>query len=246
MLTKNKVYIQAKRLCIIVSMSLLSSVSIAVAPIQTNFIMGLDVQGQRLNLYNGCPEGYVSCDDMLLVAPDLARLAFAAPAEKGLDILPYKIMLYYAKTMHSTCKDGVTPCSFQGYSFDGEDINGFISPVNHEITIYSNGTADSQTISYLETSTYLPLVSQARFIDNIYNSSDTALNSSYISTLNEVRHLYGRAMATSFKQDQIEWITNRSKDCGADDNQLPRTQAEKVCFIQKNEVRLQEYFLWLD
>lgn len=146
MLIKNQISIQAKRLSMALSLLVLSSLSTAVAPLESNSVMGLDIQGQRLNLYDGCLEGYVSCDSMLLVAPDLARMTFAAPAEKGLNRVPYNIKLYHAKTMYSTCKDSVTPCSFQGYSFDGEDINGFINPTSHEITIHSNWTDDSRTL----------------------------------------------------------------------------------------------------
>lgn len=74
MLIKNHISIQAKRLSMALSLLVLSSLSTAVAPLESNSVMGLDIQGQRLNLYDGCPEGYVSCDNMLLVAPDLASM----------------------------------------------------------------------------------------------------------------------------------------------------------------------------
>ncbi len=240
--------LKLKRLLLpfILPLLLLPQLSMAAAPLQSNFIMGLDIQGQRLNLYDGCPEGYVSCDDMLLVAPDLARMAFAAPAEKGLNISPYTIKLYPARTKHSLCKDGVTSCGFQGYSFDGEDINGFINTASHEIWITSNWTDDSQTLPYQESSTYLPLVSRAGLIDSLYDKANKALNINYQGTRKEVKRIYGQDNADALKDEQLNWIIERSKDCGADDKHLPRTQAEKVCFIQKNNSRMEAYFLWID
>ncbi|MDX2373949.1 hypothetical protein NJD71_07395 [Psychrobacter sp. PP-21] len=53
------------------SLALVTAVSSAATPVQANFILGMDIQGQRLNLYKGCEEGNVTCSDMLLVAPDL-------------------------------------------------------------------------------------------------------------------------------------------------------------------------------
>ena len=251
MLTKTPSYNLIRNSAVILFLSSTSTLSVAVTPIQANFIMGLDIQGQRLNLYNGCAEGNVTCDDMLLVAPDLARMAFVAPTKKDLNRLPYAIKLYPAKTEHSTCADGITPCRFQGYSFDGKDITGFINPNNNEITIYNNRKTNtrktnSRTFSYQDNTTYLPLMSQAGLINTLYADSDKALNNHYNSAHKEVTRLYGKKIANDLKKDQVNWVIKRSKECGANDRHLPRTQSEKVCFIQKNEARSQEYFLWID
>ncbi len=224
----------------------IASVSTAVVPIKANFILGMDVQGQRLNLYQDCEEGSVTCDNMLLVAPDLQRLWHIKPYDKIIDKSPYSVKLYRAKTKHSLCKDGVTPCGFQGYSFEDEDFSGFIDPSNKEITIGSQWTVDGETFSYRENSIYLSLSSQAALIDSKYAASDQSLNKSYQVTRNEVRQLYGERMEADLKKEQIQWIKQRSKDCGADAQHQPRTQAEKVCFIQKNDSREQAWFLWID
>ena len=100
---------------------LMTSVSSAVAPVQANFTMGMDIQGQRLNLYERCAEGSVTCNNMLLVAPDLGRLLQTTPESSK---SPYAVKYYSAETKHSLCKDGVTPCRFQGYTFEGEDFDG--------------------------------------------------------------------------------------------------------------------------
>lgn len=225
---------------------LLPSLGMAVAPIEANFILGMDVQEQRLNLYKDCQEGSVTCDNMLLVAPDLGRLLQKKQCDKKLNKSPYAVKLYSAKTKHSLCKDGVTPCGFQGYSFEGEDFNGFIDPANNDIYIDSNWTVDGDTLSYKENSTYLPLASQAGLINDRYGTSDKELNDIYRVIRHEVRRLYGEDMETDLKKDPIKWLVERSKDCGADSRHLPRTQAEKVYFIQKNNARMQEYFLWID
>ena len=111
-----------QRLCyasVVTSLMLATSVSSAVTPVKANFILGMDVQGQRLNLYHGCGEGHVSCDDMLLVAPDLGRLLQTEQLRERKNKSPYTVKLYPAKTKHSLCNDGVTPCGFQGYRFKG-------------------------------------------------------------------------------------------------------------------------------
>ena len=228
------------------SLMLAASVSSAVAPVEANFILGMDVQGQRLNLYHGCGEGSVTCDDMLLVAPDLGRLLQTEQLGKRHDKSPYAVKLYPAKTKHSLCKDGVTPCGFQGYIFKGGDFNGFIDPENKELYIASNWTTDSATFFYKENSIYLPLVSQAVLIDRLYKDSDKELNRNYLAVLGDIITIHGQASANDFKQDQLQWIIKRSKDCGANAKHLPRTQAEKVCFIQKNTERMEAYFLWID
>ena len=92
----------------------------------------------------------------------------------------------------------------------------------------------------------MPLLSQAILINSIYADSDKALNNHYNSAHEEVTRLHGKKIANDLKKDQVDWVIKRSKDCGANDKHLPRTQSEKVCFIQKNEARSQEYFLWID
>ena len=228
------------------SLMLAASVSSAVAPVEANFILGMDVQGQRLNLYHGCGEGHVTCDDMLLVAPDLGRLLQTEQLGKRQSKSPYAVKLYPAKTKHSLCNDGVTPCGFQGYRFKDEDVNGFIYPANNELYIESNRTTDSATFSYKENSTYLPLTSQAGLIDRLYQSSDKALNDNYLSVRGDIIKNYGQTSANNFQKHQLKWVVNRSKDCGADAKHLPRNQAEKVCFIQKNNEQMESYFLWID
>lgn len=230
----------------ILPLLLLSSLSTAVAPIEAHFILGMDVQGQRLNLYKDCDEGYVTCDNMLLVAPNLGELIQVGEYGKRLGTSPNRVALYPAKTKHTLCKDGITPCRFQGYSFSGEDFNGFIDTSNNEITIDSNWTTDNTTLPYQENSTYLPLVSQSKRVDRLYQTSDKALNDSYRTTISEVRRLYGNDEATALKKEQRQWIKQRSNSCGADSRHEPRNQIEKVCFIQKNERRMNDYFLWID
>ncbi len=225
---------------------LVATFSSAVAPVEANFILGMDVQGQRLNLYYGCGEGRVTCDDMLLVASNVGQLIAINDYVRRIGNSPDTIDLYQAKTKHSLCKDGVTPCGFQGYSFEDEDFNGFIDTANHEITVNSNWTTDTATLSYKESATYLPLVSQAELINKRYKASDKKLNNSYRVIRSEVKRLYGNSTATELYQEQIEWIKQRTNICGADVNHLPRTQAEKVCFIQKNSERMEAYFLWID
>ena len=228
------------------SLMLAASISSAVAPVEANFILGMDIQGQRLNLYHGCGEGHVTCDDMLLVAPDLGRLLQTEQLGKRQSKSPYAVRLYSAKTKYSLCKNGVTPCSFQGYRFKGKDVNGFIDPANNEIYIESNRTKHSATLSYKENPTYLPLTSQAGLVDRLYQNSDKALNDNYLSVRGDIIKNYGQTSGNNFKEDQLKWVVNRSKYCGADAKHLPRTQAEKVCFIQKNTEQMESYFLWID
>lgn len=232
-----------RRTALLLSLTLVTSVSSAVAPVQANFTMGMDIQGQRLNLYESCAEGGVTCNNMLLVAPDLGRLLQTTPESSK---SPYAVKYYSAETKHSLCKDGVTPCRFQGYTFEGEDFDGFIDTSNHEISIRSKWTVDTYSATYKENEIYLPLASQAALVDQMYNTSDKALNESYRVTRNEVRRLYGEDMAADLKKEQTQWIKQRSKNCGADTDHLPRTQVEKVCFIQRNALREQTFFLWID
>jgi len=124
--------------------------------------MGMDIQGQRLNLYERCAEGSVTCNNILLVAPDLGQLlqTTQAPSKS-----PYAVKYYSAATKHSLCKDGVTPCGFQGYVFEDEDFDGFIDTSNHEISIKSKWTTDTYSTAYKENATYLPLVSQTKITE---------------------------------------------------------------------------------
>ena len=180
------------RMTVFAGLMLTASFSSAVAPIEANFILGMDVQGQRLNLYRDCEEGSVTCDNMLLVAPHVGLLLQTKLAGKRLGNTPYPVKLYPAKTKHSVCNDGVTPCGFQGYTFKGEDFNGFIDPLNNELYITSNWTTDSDTFLYTENSTYLPLASQAKLIDTMYKTSDQTLNSGYNNTRQAVRRSDGQ------------------------------------------------------
>lgn len=231
------------RTTLLLSVILATSVSSAVEPVQANFILGMDIQGQRLNLYESCAEGSVTCNNMLLVTPDLGRLLQTTqePSKS-----PYAVKYYSAQTKHSLCKDGVTPCRFQGYTFEGENFDGFIDTSNHKISIRSKWTVDTYSATYKENATYLPLASQAALIDQMYNTSDKALNKSYRVTRDEVRRLYGGDMTTNLKKEQTQWVKQRSKNCGADTDHLPRTQVEKVCFIQRNALREQTFFSWID
>lgn len=244
--SKLKLSVLLKRSITILPLLILSPFAVAVAPIQANFILGMDVQGQRLNLYRGCGEGYVTCENMLLVAPNLGQLLQISEYGKRLSKKQNTIDLYPAKTKHSICKDGVTPCGFQGYNFEGEDFNGFIDTSKQKITVNGNWTTDTATLSYQENASYLPLVSQSKRIDRLYKASDKALNDSYQTTLYEVGRLYGQGQATVLKNEQRQWLKKRSEICGADVDHLPRNQAEEVCFIQKNNSRLNDYFLWID
>ena len=235
-----------------------SSLSSGVAPIEAHFIMGMDVQGQRLNLYKDCEEGYVTCDNMLLVAGNVGQLLQISEYGKRLGQAPDSVILYPANTKHSLCKDGVTPCMFQGYRFEGEDFNGFVDTARQEITISSHWTTDTATLPYQENATYLPLVSepvsqsvsqsasQSKRIDRLYQVSDQALNDGYKTARSDVKRLYGSKSANDLYKEQIAWIKQRSDICGADIHHLPRSQAEKVCFIQKNDSRMTDYFLWVD
>jgi hypothetical protein len=49
-----------------------------------------------------CEEGNVSCDDVLYT---------------GTSKRSGRSITLRGKTLHSTCRDGVTPCAFQGYLF---------------------------------------------------------------------------------------------------------------------------------
>ena len=53
---------------------LVTSVSSAITPKKANFVLGMQIEGQRLNLHQDCPEGSVTCDNLLLVAPDVGLI----------------------------------------------------------------------------------------------------------------------------------------------------------------------------
>lgn len=55
-----------------------------------------------------CAEGNVTCDDVLYTGT--SRKTGKSISVKG-------------RTMHSTCADGVTPCRFQGYTFNNGKVN---------------------------------------------------------------------------------------------------------------------------
>lgn len=224
----------------------LSCASMAVTPVESNYLLGLDVQGQRLNLYHGCAEGSVTCDDIILVAQDLTGWAFRDRTPSKRLPRPLPVVSYSAQTHHSTCKDGKSPCRFQGYGFFNEQIDGFIDPSANILYLTNKLTQQKVELTYKEQPVYLPLTSQASLVDSIYQSSDKEINDSYQSTRREIAKLYGYESASELKKDQIQWILQRSKYCGADTHHQPRSQAEKVCFIQQNINRLDDYFLWID
>jgi hypothetical protein len=64
-----------------------------------SFLVKIDVR---------CAEGNVTCDDVIYTGT--SRKTGRSIKVKG-------------RTMHSTCADGVTPCRFQGYTFDNGKIN---------------------------------------------------------------------------------------------------------------------------
>lgn len=218
----------------------------SVEPIEENFVMGMNVQGKRFNLYKDCIEGDVSCDNMLLVASPFNISNNTIDTTMRLTEPPGPVSIYTAKTKHSLCRDNITPCGFQGYSFKGENLSGFIDPYNQTLYFKSNWSRDQGMVSYIETDKYLPLISQSKFIDETYKASNIDLNSSYSTAKYEVLRLYGEDFYKDLKHEQLQWILQRSKNCGASVSHEPRTQSEKVCFIQHNEDRLPDFFLWID
>jgi hypothetical protein len=232
----------------IVAIALLTAAasSSAVAPIKSNLIMGMDIQGQRLNLYYGCEEGYVSCDDMALVATDLASWGFTADQDKKSPVTPFTVKIYPAKTKHSLCKDGVTPCGFQGYIFSDDRISGFIDLGDNTVSLSDAKLKRMSELNFKESTDYLPLTGNAALIDRKYIESDKGLNDTYNAIKSEVAQWYGYDTVAELKTDQTQWIIRRTKNCGADSHHRPRTQAEKVFFIGQNEARMAEYFLWID
>lgn len=234
------------RSLLIISACLLSFASSAVTPSKANLILGMDVQGQRLNLYQGCSEGSVSCDDLLLEAQALDDWGFRSNQPKVRLETPLKVTSYPGKTIHSRCNDAVSPCAFQGYKFEDIEIRGIIDPSQSTLALTNKHTGEEVILPYRLSSLYLPLSSQAEMIDSIYANSDREINDSYQATRREVAQLYGHQSEAELKKDQIEWLQRRSYFCGADTRHLPRTQAEKVCFIQQNMARMNDFFLWID
>jgi len=55
-----------------------------------------------------CPEGNVTCEDVIY---------------EGTSRKTGKSISLKGRTMHSRCADGVTPCTFQGYTFNSGKIN---------------------------------------------------------------------------------------------------------------------------
>lgn len=72
-----------------------------------SFLVQIDVR---------CAEGNVTCDDVIYTGT--SRKTGKSISVKG-------------RTMHSMCADGVTPCRFQGYTFDNGKIN---------YTVFEDGT----------------------------------------------------------------------------------------------------------
>lgn len=62
----------------------------------------LDTPGYKVTITQNCEEGNVTCDDV----------SYTGTSKKS-----GKAITLRGKTMHSTCRDGVTPCAFQGYVF---------------------------------------------------------------------------------------------------------------------------------
>lgn len=223
--------------------------SVAVTP-SDDYVSGMTIQGQRLNLYSDCEEGAVSCDKMRLLAPDLRQWAFIPPQKRKRAAEPYPVLTYPAKTRQRLCTDQVTPCQFLGYSFVGEDIEGIIDPIAQKITLIDTSakanSAKPLTLPYQPARHYWPLTGNAAHIDQAYTASDIQLNDSYQATKKELAQLYGYESARELKRDQSDWIIRRSNVCGADPQHRPRTQSEKICFMAQNEARTKNYYLWID
>ncbi|MCL6416015.1 SH3 domain-containing protein [Aestuariirhabdus sp. Z084] len=63
-----------------------------------------------------CPEGHVSCDHISAQSYD---------KETG------EVIQLSGKTEHRLCKDGITPCRFRGYSFEGKGVKLSIHDDDH-------------------------------------------------------------------------------------------------------------------
>jgi len=62
----------------------------------------LDTPGYKVTITQNCEEGNVTCDDV----------SYTGTSKKS-----GKAITLRGQTMHSRCRDGVTPCAFQGYVF---------------------------------------------------------------------------------------------------------------------------------
>ncbi|WP_227428916.1 lysozyme inhibitor LprI family protein [Psychrobacter sp. I-STPA6b] len=223
--------------------------TLAVTPDKEHYFSGMYAQGIPFNLYYGCAEGNVSCDDMLLVAPDLERWALTHDKPDFQNKPPFTAQYYPAKTLHSTGVDGV-PSMFHGYTFRDKNntISSFIDPTSQTISISKVGSFDQTTYKYgyQEANEYLPLTGDAELVDFRYQQSDKSLNESYRNIKEELTKNSGQKSAQALKQDQIIWIQNRSRICGADKHHQPRSQIEKLCFMQLNKDRENRFSLWLE
>ena len=222
--------------------------TLAVTSDKDHYFLGMYAQGRTFNLYYGCAEGNVTCDDMLLVAPDLKRWALTHDKPDFQNKPPFTAQYYPAKTVHSMGIDGV-PSMFHGYAFSDKDntISGFIDPSNQTISITRIDGFDQTTYKYgyREANEYLSLTDDAKLVEFKYQQSDKRLNQSYRNIKEEVANIYGQQSAQALKKDQIIWIQNRSRLCGADKHHQPRSQIEKLCFMQLNQNREDRFSLWL-
>ena len=241
---------QPSQIILMILWLLLPSISMAVTPDRSSYILGMNIQGQRLNLYSNCTKDdmakSMACSDMSLVASDLTYWPFAIGESHQSMKPPLDVKAYPTAAKHKLCKDDTMPCRFQGYQFAGKRVRGFIDPRNNMIKIMDITTRNKVNLSYKTVEDYLPLIGQSSQIDTQYAASDKRLNDSYQAAKKEVAQLYGYESATDLKQDQIAWLIRRSAICGADRHYRPRSQAEKVCFIQQNDARISEYYLWID
>jgi hypothetical protein len=62
----------------------------------------LDTRSFTVNIEVNCPEGAVSCDDVIYIGKN---------KKSG------KTIRLKGQTWHTLCADGVTPCRFMGYKF---------------------------------------------------------------------------------------------------------------------------------
>ncbi len=79
-----------------------------------SFVVKIDVR---------CAEGNVTCDDVVYTGT--SRKTGKSIKVKG-------------QTMHSTCADGVTPCQFQGYTFNNGRTNYTVLE-SGQLTVMSGG-----------------------------------------------------------------------------------------------------------
>jgi len=74
-----------------------------------------------------CPEGYVTCDTIPVELKEL---------KTGI------VSTHIGETLHTLCKDGVTPCRFLGYHFTS-DVSQYYIYENGSLMIYA---ADEQLV----------------------------------------------------------------------------------------------------